>query len=246
MSILTESEKHELQTVASYLKGLPPDDLKLQILSEDRDSIAWFWQILGNILDAFFSDTPNPIPYLENINENLKKEIQSWVDHYLNLSILIFKTEHLIREEAKKRGCDLSNFKRSDIIKRMAWEHCYCNIEIFNAKSYGSLNKRQNEERTREVIKLFASGEINETTKNRLLKENEKVSRLHSQDFGQELYLTVICCEVFKQQRNLPEAKRFAALGKNGLFKKFKVVNGVVDEIPGRSKDKQPRKKWVS
>jgi hypothetical protein len=93
------------------------------------------------------------------------------------------------------------------------------------------------------VIKLFAKGEINETTKNRLLEEDEKVSRLHSQNFGQELYFTAICREVFKQQRNLPEAKKFAALGKNSTFKKFLVVDGVIHEIPGRSKDKQPRKK---
>ncbi|MDM3858056.1 MAG: hypothetical protein PT120_24980 [Aphanizomenon gracile PMC649.10] len=242
MSILTETQKRELQTVPPYLKGLPPDDLKF-LLPGNRNFHVQSWQILGNALDAFFSDMPNPIPHLENVSEDFKKEMQSWVDHYLNLSILIFKTEHLIIEEAKNRGCDLSHLKRSDMIKRIAWEECCLKIEISNAKYYESLNKRQNEERTREVIKLFAKGEINETTKNRLLEEDEKVSRLHSQNFGQELYFTAICREVFKQQRDLPEAKKFASLGKNSTFKKFLVVDGVIHEIPGRSKDKQPRKK---
>ena len=242
MSILTKIEKHELQTVASYLKGLPPDDLEF-LLPKDRDSIAWFWQNIGDALDAFFSDMPNPIPHLENISENLKEELQSYVDHYLNLSILIFKTEHLIREEARKRGYDLSHLKRSDIIKGIAWEHCYNDMKVSNAKYYESLNKRQNEERTREAIKFVTNGQINEVTKNRLLAEDKKISRTHSQDFGQDLEFTTLCCVVVRQQGDLPEAKKFAALGKNSIFEKFSIVNGVIKEIPGRSKDKQPRKK---
>lgn len=242
MSILTRTEKSELQTFASYLKGLPPDDLEF-LLPKDRDSIAWFWQNVGDALDAFFSDMPNPIPHLENISDNLKKELQSCVDRYLNLSIFVFKTEHLIREEARNKGYDLSHLKRSDIIKGMAWEECYHNMKVSNAKYYQSLNKRQNEERTREAIKFVTNGQINEATKKRLLAEDKKISHLHSQDFGQDLDFTTLCYVVVRQQGDLPEAKKIAALGKNRIFEKFSVVNGVIKEIPGRSKDKQPRKK---
>lgn len=239
---LTKTEKKELQTTAIFFKGLPPDTLRNQALPENIIPIAQFWQILGNALDAYFSDMANPIPHLGNVSESFKEKMQYWVDYYLNLSILIFKTEHLIQQEAKNRGYDLSHLKRSDLIKQIAYEHCCLDIETVNAKYYESLNKRQNEERTREAIKVFKDGEMNETTKSRLLKEEKNISRLRPQHFGEELVLTSICCKVFKQERHLPEAKKWAALGKNYDFKKFSVTDSVIKEIPGRGQDKQKRK----
>jgi len=243
---LTKTEKQELQSTATFLKELPPGHLRSKVSPEDIILITRFWKILGNALDAYFSDTPNPIPNLKNVSENFKEEMQNWVDNYLNLSIFIFKTEHLIQQEARNRGYDLSCLKRSDLIKQFAYEHCCLNLETVNAKYYESLNKRQNEERTREAIKIFKGIEINETTKNRLLKEEKNISRLRPQHFGQELYLTSICYEIFKQKRNLPEAKKIAALGKFFNFKKFSVKDGVIEETPSRGKDKQKRKQTGS
>jgi len=246
----TKAEKQELRETVTFLKELPPDNLRSQVSPENIKhqniiDIREFWQILGKALDAYFSDMPNPIPNLD-ISQSDKESIQSWVDHYLNLSILIFKTEHLIQQEATNRGYDLSHLKRSDLIKQIAFEHSCFNDETANAKYYESLNKRQNEERTREVIKFFKEGEINVTTKNKFLKEDKQISRLRPKNFGQELYLTSICVKVFKQERHLPEAKKWAEFGKNCDFKKSCVVDGVIKEIPGRGQDKQKRKQTNS
>ncbi|MBE8968686.1 hypothetical protein IQ277_21430 [Nostocales cyanobacterium LEGE 12452] len=241
---ITTTQKQELQSLALYIKELPPDDLRIKITTEMLDSIVQFWELLGKALDAYFSDKENPIPSLEGVTEEFKEMMQGWVDHYLNLSVLLFKTEHLIRQEAEIQGFSVKNLKRSDLLKHLAFEHCLFNITLTKQKYWESLDKRQNQERSREVVKLFDGETIPEATKERWEQEDKKL--LRSVDLSELLKFTNLCGQIFMQQHNLPEAKKWVSHGKNSKFSKFAVVNGVPTKIPGRGKDKQERKNSIS
>lgn len=241
---ITTTQKQELQSLALYIKELPPDDLRREITTEILDYIVPFWELLGKGLDAYFSDTENPILSFEGVTEEFKEMIQGWVDYYLNLSVLLFKTEHLIRQEAEIQGFSVKNLKRSDLLKRLAFEHCLLNITLTKQKYWESLDKRQNQERSREVVKLFDGETILEATKERWEQEDKKL--LRSVDLSELLKFTNLCGQIFMQQRNLPEAKKWVSHGKNSKFSKFAVVNGVPTKIPGRGKDKQERKNSIS
>lgn len=241
---MTTTQKQELQSFALYIKELPPDDLRREITTEMLDYIVPFWELLGKGLDAYFSDKEDPIPSFEGITEEFKEMIQEWVDYYLNLSVLLFKTEHLIRQEAERQGFPVKNLKRSDLLKRLAFEHCLLNITLTKQKYWESLDKRQNQERSREVVKLFDGETIPEATKKRWQPEDKKL--LRSVDLSELLKFTNLCGQIFMQQRNLPQAKEWLSHRKNSKFSKFAVVNGVPTKIPGRGKDKQERKNSTS
>ena len=241
---LTLNQRQELHFVALYVGKLPLDQLRAVIPPEMINSILQYWELLGNALDAYFLDKPNPILDLEGVTEEFKNMMQGWVDYYLNLSILLFKTEHLIRQEADRQGFSLAIFKRSDLIQGLALEHCIHDIALVKEKYWESLGKRQNQEQSREVVKLFDGEIIPKATKKRWEEEDKKLKR--SIDLCELMPFTNFCAQIFMQQRDLPEAKAWVSHGKSSKFSKFVVVKGVPKESPVRGKDRQQRKNSIS
>jgi hypothetical protein len=133
--MLSVAEKSELKPAAAYIKQLPR---LLQQWSETHEnlnpiiasSIKGSWFLLGMSLDAFFLDSPNPLPEI-NLGEEVERMIEAETAKYLSLSLLLFQAEPFLRREALAQCIDLENLRCSNFLKLWAREWCICEIVLY-------------------------------------------------------------------------------------------------------------------
>lgn len=244
--ILSVAEKSELKLAAAYIKRLPR---LLQEWSEIREkldpliasSIEKSWPLLGMSLDAFFSDSPNPLPEF-NLGEEVERMIQAETAKYLSLSLLLFQSEHFLRSEALNQGIDLENLRRSDFLKLWAFEGCICEIVLYLQFYWEGYSRAQWKERKRETLR-HANREIEEQAWEQMLKRWQREdSKLALGDPPPEscMPFSQFCIEIFKKYRSqLPEFPHFTELWLDADFPlKAFIINGE----PKTSKHRGKRK----
>ena len=128
--LLTKKQKTELKPIATYAKRLPAGELgklweriKASISPDIAANTETYWQLLGAHLDAFFGDEPDPIA--EMLEPEWQQDyIRAYGNYYLQLSLVVFHSESLIKSECKERGIEFPFKKRSELVKVLMMEDC--------------------------------------------------------------------------------------------------------------------------
>ncbi|MEM9925376.1 MAG: hypothetical protein AAF915_16760 [Cyanobacteria bacterium P01_D01_bin.50] len=241
---MLDYQKADFEPITAYFSSLPPVEERNKIPNTEFLLILLYWYWLGRAIEAFFNNKPNPL-CTANLSPELIKLIDNSVSRYLALSILFFKTERLLRNEAENQGIPyLRGLTRSDFLKIWAREECFWQVGILQQNHWESHGKRQNEERKREIIKYFGeevSEEKLEILKQRWIKEDSKLYQDENPTIT--MPFTEFCLSIFRQNKRIPEVKDFIKTWYRGVdFKKFTIVNGNIRVNKTRGKDKQKRK----
>lgn len=263
MNLLTDQQKVEFKPIAKYAERLPGGELG-KLWGKIRASISpdiainteIYWQLLGIHLEAFFNDHPDPI---ENVLEvDWQKEyIRTYGNYYIQLSVLIFQAEHLIKNECNERNIEYPFKKRSDLIQTLMLEDCLQEIckplsEFYESpsakqmKEYASLLINIGEDKVQIGAKICrASDHPNKATASleKLRKHLKKLTRI---DYQPEhfSFWNDLCREIFwRNQSRLPAFTGYWASIKQilnfwhsphspgyGLFKKHAYDQGKYQE----------------
>ena len=144
-AIATISHFPPLVTASFYIATFPPfneknSEISFNVKDIELERIIWYWT--SKSLDAFFNDESDPFSNsktteeitqqlarifpnlpLEDIRRKKIKALEINSTKYRIFANLIFEGEKFIKAELEKVGFPL-NFKRSDILKRLAFEEC--------------------------------------------------------------------------------------------------------------------------
>lgn len=255
---MLDFQKADFETIPAYFSSLPPVEERDKIPNTEFLLILLYWYWLGQAIEAYFSDKPNPL-FAANLSPELIKLINNSVSRYLKLSIVFFNTERILRDEAENQDIPyLRELSRSDFLRIWAREECFLQVNLLQQKYWESHGKRQNEERKREIIKYFrvrndddndddnddgVTEEKLEILKQRWAKEDAKLyQKINPNNF---MPFTQFCLSIFKKnKREISGIEDFIKTWYKGMdFKKFTVVKGNVKNSRGRGRDKAKRKK---
>ena len=170
-----------LRTASFHIATFPPfneknSEISFNVEDIELERIFWYWT--SKSLDAFFNDKSDPLSDsetteeitqqlarlfpdlpLEDIRRKKIKALEINSTKYRIFANLIFEGEKFIKADLEKLGFPL-NFKRSDILKQLAFEECTWRLmELLY--DWESLSLRQILDRLRQW-KKYKTGQIKE------------------------------------------------------------------------------------
>jgi hypothetical protein len=228
-------EMKDVLDFKNYIAELPPirdcNDVSPEI--ERRLKAYWYW--LGESLDAFFLDKPDPL-VRQGLSEVFREFIQRHSNRYLMWTIGIYQAERFLRDEAKSQGIEYLFNKRSDLLKILALEECLSILFFCSQELWVSLSEAQRIERV-STGRRYIRGEISQT------QLEARIKRWDKDAFGRIMPWTSFCFMVFgKYNKKIPCFEAWAdAIGftpKKSRLKKFAIVNGQLKEYQGRGAKK--------
>ena len=255
LGTLPQSERDELRNAAIFISGLPPLEMlgkMMQLLASDPEIAEYIrscFKWAGISLDAFYGDASDPLSD-SGLDETMQKIVQDRSNTYLIFSALIFQGEKFLKQEAKAEGIEYPFKKRSDLLKMVALEDCFHEIELSLQTHWDSYSEAQRNERLRDSQK-YLNGDMSED-RFKLIKERwaKEDAKLHRDDISlalKTLYWKPFCLYVFeKHRKKLPAFNALVATlgvpeGKHG---KFTIVNGRSQATPGRGPGRAKRRKF--
>jgi hypothetical protein len=209
----------------------PEDDTDLRVTQE-------MWLLIGATLDAFYNDKPNPLTELD-LSQELKSIIQKAVSQKLILAIIIFESEHFIKQAAESNEIEYPFEKRSDLIKCLIFEECLWQTILILQDCKESISFSQFKERSRIEQKYFNNKISDEEYLEFNKKWDKEDSKLQQPDLPDEReikFWTCFCNQVFMEyKKQIPSIKMWASTFDipKGKFKKTMVINGRVRQFKG-------------
>lgn len=260
---------NELKPVAAYAQHLPAVGLGRGLWERIQEFICKpsakgaeiQWNLIGRYMDAFLRDDTDPLQLVKG-SEAGKDYIRKFGNYYIQLSLIVFQAEHLIREEVERLGLDYPFQKRSQLIKMLMLEDCMTELCKQLSTFYESPSASEMEQ-TAEILSHFLDGAVkfagkaqptgtDTLTHNKAEKQIQKMANLldKTSNVGYEpnkfRFWNELCLRVFGANRQqisgyaaFETALHTAAVPVKGTFKKYGYNMGEFSEYPGRGKGKK-------
>lgn len=237
----------EGKEIAVYASSLPPwadwREAFHQMDPRAATNLSSSYRWLGQTLDAFFSDAPNPLPS-SGLEKELQKAIQKESNFYVVLTLVFFEAEPYVRDEARRVGLNfVETMRRSEMVKFWMREMCAHLVYVYLQDLWEGTPPARLKERKREYLKIF----FNETSKekfnilfSRWEKEDSKLQRPEPLDFEQFFPWINFCLYAFvNHEKEIPSINTFwREMTNPTISQKFSIINKRYQVYRGRGKGK--------